>query len=525
MIFKDITERKHAEGELLKLQKAVDSSSEVIFMTDRSGLITSVNPQFTRLYGYAAEEVVGRTTPRILKGGLVSKEDYASLWQTILDKRIVKREFVNSTKDGRLLNVEVSVNPVLDDDGNITAFLAIQRDVTERKHDEETKKSLEMQLQQSQKLQGIGTLASGIAHDFNNILGIILGYSTLLERLRENPRTHSESVAVITKAAQRGASLVKQLLIFARKTEPLFEIVNINETILEINSLLQETFPKTIVISTSLQRDLPAIFADAIQIHQVLLNLFVNARDAMPSRGTLSISTGIIDGEAISSQFSKATARQYVQVEVADTGIGMDEATRERIFEPFFTTKGSGKGTGLGLAVAFGIVEHHRGFIDVRSVPGKGTSFTVYLPIPEGAPEEVKPARNVLEEIPGGTETVLIIDDEEMLRELLKASLVLKGYTVLTAEDGMQGVEMYRSHQKEIAIVLSDLGLPILSGEDVFKKIREINPEAKIILASGFIEPEMMSEMYKAGLKRFIQKPYIPDEVLQKIREAIDTNG
>ena len=201
----------------------------------------------------------------------------------------------------------------------------------------------------------------------------------------------------------------------------------------------------------------------------------------------------------------------------------MDEATRLRIFEPFFTTKDIGKGTGLGLSLVFGIVGNHNGFIDVQSQLGKGTTFTVYLPVPERTPEVSQPTRQAIEEIPGGTETILLIEDEEMLRELVKALLVSKGYTVLTAEDGMQGVEMYRSHQKEIAVVLSDLGLPLLSGQDVFRKIRELDPQAKVILASGFIDPETKAEMYKAGAKHFIQKPYSHDEVLQKIREVIDT--
>jgi len=267
------------------------------------------------------------------------------------------------------------------------------------------------------------------------------------------------------------------------------------------------------------------IVADSSQIHQVLLNLLVNARDAMPKGGTLSISTATVEGDVVRIQFSKTNAAwRYVKVEVADTGIGMDEATRERIFEPFYTTKGPGKGTGLGLSVVFGIVEHHNGFIDVRSALGKGTTFVLYFPMPEHVGEELQAPKKELVDICGGTETVLLIEDEAVLRKLTQNILVSKGYTVLTAEDGMQGVELYRSHQKEIAVVLSDIGLPVFGGHDVFRKIRAINPEAKIIFASGFFDPETKSEMFKAGLKNFIQKPYMLDEVLRKIREAIDTN-
>jgi CheY-like chemotaxis protein len=247
----------------------------------------------------------------------------------------------------------------------------------------------------------------------------------------------------------------------------------------------------------------------------------------MEKGGALSISTRTIEGETVRSRFPKVTrdrvTRQYVQIEVTDTGIGMDESTRQRIFEPFFTTKGVGKGTGLGLAVVFGIVEHHNGFIDVQSARGEGTSFAVYLPIPVHTGEEMHASGKKLEDLPGGTETILIIEDEAALMKLAKNILVSKGYTVLTAEDGMQGVELYRSHKKEIAVVLSDIGLPVFGGHDVFRKIRAINPEAKIIFASGFFDPETKSEMYKAGLKNFIQKPYMQNEVLQKIREAIDS--
>ena len=441
---------------------------------------------------------------------------YEELWKTISTGGKWKGRFINKKKDGILFTDETSISPVLNEKGEITNYVGVKRDIT-------SELSLQTQLTQAQKLEGIGTLASGIAHDFNNILGIIMGHTSLLDRVREDPNMYAESVAAIMKATQRGASLVKQIMLFARKTEPLLESVKVNVIIGEITKLLQETLPKTITISISLQQDLPAIVADSSQVHQVLLNLILNARDAMEKGGTLSISTRTIEGETVRSRFPKATARQYIVVEVADTGIGMDESTRHRIFEPFFTTKGVGKGTGLGLAVVFGIVEHHNGFIDVQSARGEGTSFAVYLPIPVHTGEEIHASGKKLEDLPGGTETILIIEDEAVLMKLAKNILVSKGYAVLTAEDGMQGVELYRSHQKEIAVVLSDIGLPVFGGHDVFRKIRAINPEAKIIFASGFFDPETKSEMYKAGLKNFIQKPYMQNEVLQKIRETIDS--
>ncbi len=527
-ISRDITNRKQAELELVRLRLGIERSSDAVFVTDKEGVIQYVNPAFQKIYGYNSNDACGQT-PRILKSGKSTPSDYKQFWSTLLSKKAVIAEIDNKRKDGCFISVEVSNNPILDRENHIIGFMGIHRDITLRKQSEEKEKSLEGQLRQVQKLESIGTLASGIAHDFNNILGIILGYSTLLERLREDPKGYSESIAAITKATKRGASLVKQLLIFARKTEVLIEVVNINDMIEELTKFMGDTFPKTIKICTSLQKGLPAIVADTSQIHQVLLNLFVNARDAMPNSGTLSISTRTIDGKAVSSRTSKVMrdrmARQYVEIEVADSGTGMDEATRQRIFEPFFTTKSPGKGTGLGLSVVFGIVEHHCGFIDVRSALGKGTSFSVLLPIPDGAAVEAEAGKKSNEDIRGGTETILVIEDEEMLRALLRAFLVAKGYVVLTADDGVQGVEMYRKHQKEIAIVVSDMGLPLLNGHDVFRKIRNIEPKAKVIFASGFIEPETKSDLRKNGLINFIQKPYMHDEVLQKIREAIDAKG
>ncbi len=530
-VAEDITEQRAAQDRLRQseehLRSILENVRDAIFTISPLGIFTSISPAFQQITGFSVDEWIGNSfTDLVHPDDLQRARDL--FMRVLAGDTLPVFELRIRTKHGSFIIGEFLSSPQRRND-SIIGVLTIGRDITERKLAEGEKKSLEAQLRRAQKLESIGTLASGIAHDFNNILGIILGYSSLLEHIREDPQRHSESVTAITKATQRGASLVKQLLIFARKTEALFETVSINDMIEEISKLLHETFPKTIKISTSLQQDLPTIVADASQIHQVLLNLCVNARDAMPSRGTLSISTKTIEGGAVSSRFANVTrdrvTRQYVQIEVADTGIGMDESTRQRIFEPFFTTKGPGKGTGLGLAVVFGIVEHHSGFIDVRSAPGEGATFTVYLPVRELPAAELQPASKSLEEIPGGTETILIIEDEEMLKELVKVFLVSKGYTVLTAKDGMQGVEMYQSHQKEIAVVLSDMGLPILSGQDVFRKIREINPEAKVIFASGFFDPQMRSEMYKAGLKEFIQKPYMQDEVLQKIREAIDTNG
>lgn len=401
----------------------------------------------------------------------------------------------------------------------------LEREIAERRHEEEQRHQLEKQLVQAQKLESLGTLASGIAHDFNNILSIILGYSSLLQRIQPDPIKFSQSIEAIEKATHRGASLVKQLLTFARKTDAEFTPVMINDIIGEMTKLLRETFSKTIVLSTNLKKDLPSTMADVTQINQVLLNLCVNARDAMPGGGTLTVTTNTVDGSTLTRMVTKAAAAQYILIEVADTGAGIDETTKQKIFEPFFTTKGPDKGTGLGLSVVYGIVHAHQGFIDVASEVGKGTVFRIYLPVGrQTVISKIAPTIR-FEDIAGGTETVLLIEDEEMLRELVKAVLVSKGYTVLTAVDGGEGISIFSRHQNDIAIVVSDMGLPKLTGQEVCKKILAINPKAKIILASGFVEPNMKSELLKAGVRHFIQKPYSAEEVLQTVRSVIDVTN
>ncbi len=642
----DITERKRAEETMLKLSKAVESSGEVIFMTNPDGIFTYINPEFTKLYGYQPEVVIGKSTPRILKSGVMKQEEYEVFWQMLLNKQVVEMELINKTKKGELITVEVSINPILDENNNTIGYLAIQRDVTERKKAEEALKlqttyftqlfensptgiafldtnacvmnvnkafekifqfsleeikgksltnlivpeefvkeatlfssraisgeivrlssirkrrdgtlvdliitgypiiiegrcvgiytiftdvsdikKLEEQIRQAQKLESIGTLAGGIAHDFNNILGIILGYTSLLESAAGNPAKIKQSAEAITKAVHRGAGLVKQILTFARKTNIIIEPVNVNDSIHELVKMLNETFPKTIELSINLDGKLPNIIADHNQIHQAILNLSLNARDAILSKhtttdtGKITFTTKLVSGTELRSNIPDALDDQYVCISVSDNGNGMDNDTIKRIFEPFFTTKEQGKGTGLGLAVVYGVVKSHRGYIDVQSGIGVGTTFNLYFPlqIQEESQEKIEEEPQV--PIPGGTETILFVEDEEMLQDVVKTQLTLKGYRVLSAFDGLEAVEMYRKNQNDIAVVLSDLGLPKLGGFEAFLRMKEINPNAKIILASGFFDPSQKSSMMEAGIEHFVQKPYKVNEILRVIRELLD---
>lgn len=390
------------------------------------------------------------------------------------------------------------------------------REVEER----QARRQLELQLERAQRLESIGTLAGGIAHDFNNILSIIMGYATLAGKHADDPEKHGECLEAITRAAERGASFVRQLLTFAGRRDVPSQPLSINAAVREHVSLLEQTLPRSITIAADLADGLQPLLFDPSQMQQILLNLSVNARDAMPEGGRLEFRTRAVKGETLGDR----TARfdDYIVLEVSDTGTGMNEQARRRIFEPFFTTKGEGKGTGLGLSVVFGIVGRNDGFIEVQSAVGKGTTFLIFFPV------KPVPAASVIERsereefVKGGTETLLIVEDEEMLRKLIRTVLVGEGYRVMMAADGAEAVAMYRDHGQAIQLVISDLDLPRLNGEQVLKAIREINPAAKFIIATGFIEPEVRSEIEQAGATTIIQKPYQPDDVLAKVRNVLD---
>jgi len=394
------------------------------------------------------------------------------------------------------------------------AMLEVFQDVTEQKR-------LQQELMQSQKMLSIGTLAGGIAHDFNNILAIILGYVDILQAMKDDSQKFSTGVNAIKQAVDRGAGLVRQILTFARKGNVEFEPTNIRELTQELVSMLQQTFPKTITFNKEIETGLPVLIADHAQIHQLLLNLCVNARDAMPEGGVITINAHLASYDKIQEHFPTAQEQYYICITVSDTGIGMDESIRSRIFDPFFTTKEKGKGTGLGLSVVYGVVQSHHGFIDVESAVGCGATFRLYLPVHKEYLSTME-AGTVLERALGGNETLLVVEDEDLLLNMVRTLLEENGYTVLTAKDGMEAVKVYSQHQQEIALVISDMGLPKLSGDNEYKKIKEINPEVKMILASGYFEPDSKAALERAGVLGFFQKPYISEEVLKKIRKILD---
>jgi PAS domain S-box-containing protein len=513
----DITPRKRAELALRRSEELF----EKVFRTNPVGIaitrladvtFVDVNDAYLDLIEHSREEVIGHTS---LELGLLPPDERAQILHQFQQEGHVRGlELDLHTKSGKLRHVILLMEPIeLQGEPHIltmTVDMTIQR-------------SLERQVREAQRMESLGTIASGIAHDFNNLLGIIIGHTHYLPRTDRGEEAFQRAVDAIRTAADRGATLVRQLLTFAQRTDSSFEIVRLNDVVREVASLILQTFPKTIAIEQRLHDHLPWIAADSGQIHQVLLNLCINARDAMPDGGTLTITTRVISGTRLRERHSPADASEYVEVEVRDTGTGMNPDVKEKIFEPFFTTKGPGKGTGLGLAVVTGIIKSHRGIIDVESEPGSGTAFHIYFPIKELMRQPPEPVVQKTREAAGGSETILLVEDETLLREMAKLILVSKGYTVLTANDGTQALEVYERHRAAISLVLTDLGLPKVNGPEVVRRLHEMDPSLRILVATGYLEPEIRSQLSALGVIDVIQKPYSPEDIEHKVRNALDS--
>ena len=384
---------------------------------------------------------------------------------------------------------------------------------------------LQEQLRQSQKMASIGTLAGGLVHEFNNLLQVIKGYASLIMEHPDDPAWVIEFGGVIVRTLDQGTALARQLLTVARKSEPKFDPTDLNGLLRGLTKLLSEIFPKTVTIALDLDAKIPNVMADANQINQALLNLCVNARDAMADGGNLLLRTRTISGAELRARFRDAKAERYAWISVADTGLGMEEEIRSHIFEPFFTTKEPEQGTGLGLSVTYGIVKNQNGFIDVTSEPGRGSTFHMYLPIPK-EPAALAEATETFEEKKADgraehIETLLFVEDEPRQLQLMQSFLKGEGYTVLTARDGFEAVEVHRRFKDEIAVVILDLGLAKLNGWEAFQMMKKPNPQLKGILASGYLSSEVDSQVEKGALSGVVKKPYQPGELLVKIEGAI----
>jgi PAS domain S-box-containing protein len=563
---RDVTNSKRAEEARAMLAAIVESSADAIISKDLNGIITSWNTGAERLFGYRAEDMIGQSILRIIPPE--RQEEEASILSLLRrGERIEHFETVRLTREGRRIDISLTVSPMRNSEGKIIGASKIARDVSNRKRTEELlnrarndllkaneelekrvqertadlqqahaallknideQKNLEEQLRQAQKMESIGTLAGGIAHDFNNVLNIIRAYATLVSRRSPADQQIVESMQVINEEIDRAAAVVRQLLTLARKTETVLARTDVNEVVVTVSELIKKTFPRTIEISLDLNLKLPPVLADSNQLGQALLNICVNARDAMPAGGILTFTTETIKGDELQQRHPGARAEPYVCIVISDTGTGMDESVRARIFEPFFTTKAFGEGTGLGLAMVYGLIKNHNGFIDVESEIGRGTTFRLYMPA-SASTDQPAGNRMVQEEAPAQQRsvqrgTVLVVEDEQPMIRLLSDVLQKAGYSTLVAMDGEEAMGLFHRHRDKIDLVLLDLNLPKADGAEVIRALKSQKPEVYIIVASGYLEPEMKEQLLQTGVKDYIHKPYSIDQVLQKLDSVIQNS-
>ncbi len=509
-IGRDVTKRRLAEEHFQKLASAVEQSPFSIVMTTPDGRVQYVNPRYTQATGYTLEEIFEKQIP-VLRHGHATEDSYRDFEATVQAGQRWSGELCTPCKDGRPLWELVQVSPIRNHFDEVTHLLCVREDITERK-------SLEDQLRQAQKMESLGTLAGGIAHDFNNILAIINGFAEigLVRAKPDDPQTRN--LREIHNAGQRAIGLVRQILTFSRKAESSLLPVSVNQQIRDLGRMCAETFPRTIAFGFDLDESLPEFLADPNQLQQVIMNLCVNARDAMAQGGTISLQTRRVPGAEVRRLGGEA-GRDYVCIAVSDTGCGMSPAVRARIFEPFFTTKQNAGGTGLGLAVVYGIILNHRGFLDVQSVEGQGSTFAAYFPL-ETATTAVPAGSqsSLLHSFPRGTETLLVVEDERSLRELLRAVMEPAGYRLLLAADGEEALQIVMDRSIALDGVLLDLNLPRMNGVEIYAHLKSERPTTPVLVVSGNLTTEVRRELGEMGQREFLGKPYKLDELGRRVR-------
>ena len=515
----DVTERREAEVTLHLRDRAIQAATQGILITDPSlpdNPIVYASPGFERITGYGTEEVLGRNC-RFLQGKDSNPEAIARLREAIRAGQSCTVELLNYRKDGRSFWNELSISPVRDPAGRLTHFVGVQADVTGRR-------SLEEQFRQVQKMEAVGQLAGGVAHDFNNLLTIINGYSDLLlERLPSSDPSR-ELVAEIHMAGERSAGLTRQLLAFSRQQVLAPRVLDLNEVVTDTEKMLRRLIGEDVRLATALDPSLWAVRADPGQVEQVLMNLAVNARDAMPTGGRLMIETHNVELDQMYVRtHPDSHAGPHVLLSMTDNGCGMPPEVRARIFEPFFTTKGPGKGTGLGLATVYGIVRQSGGHLAVSSEIGVGTTFRVYLPQVEQMARRSK-ARSGLLAPPRGTETVLLVEDEDGVRALTRHVLAGWGYTVLEAANGDEAVRLAARHDGPIHLLITDVVMPGAGGRAVAERVAARHPGVKVLFVSGYTDDAVIRHGVLREGVNFLQKPFSPVGLAHKIREVLDAS-
>ncbi|QIR38168.1 response regulator [Tolypothrix sp. PCC 7910] len=507
-----LEERKLADATIREQAALLDISTDAILVRDLENKILFWNKSAEILYGWAAAEAKDKNASELLDTDEPSSDMEAALLE-VINKGKWQGELTKLTKTGKEILVASRWSLVCDEQGKPKSILTVDTDITE-------KKRLEAQLFRAQRLESIGTLASGIAHDLNNILTPILAGAQLLPMKFPNVDERTRHLLEILEVnAKRGADLVKQVLSFARGVEGKRINLQIRHLIVEVSKVLKETFPKSIQVIIDLSKDLWIVSGDGTQIHQVLMNLCVNARDAMPNGGSLSIyAKNLFIDENYARMNLEAKVGPYIVITVTDTGVGIPEENLDRIFEPFFTTKEVGQGTGLGLSTVLGIIKSHGGFINVHSEKGVGTRFEVYLPAVDGV--ETRKADNATV-ITAHGEMIMIVEDEPAIQEITKTSLETHNYKTIAATDGIEAIAVYAKHMDQISVVLMDLMLPSLDGLTAIRTLKKINPKVKIIATSGLMSSNKLEALANSGVTTFLPKPYTINELLLTLQRVI----
>ena len=511
-IGRDITERKLADEKIREQAELLNLAHDAITIRDLEHRITYWNRSAERIYGWTVAEAAGQFIHQLLK---LEPTKIAEARQFLLENGYWVGELTARTKTGREVLVESSWTLVRKADGQPKSILAFSVDITEQR-------KLEHQVARNQRIESLGTLSSGIAHDLNNVLTPIMMSIGLLKDQAHDP-TLSKLIAGLESSTQRGAQLVKQILTFGRGVKGERIPISLRAVAREIQILVQETFPKSIQLECNLPDSLWIVIGDPTQIDQILLNLAINARDAMPNGGklTFTFENAVVDQTAAATN-SEIRPGSYVRIQITDTGIGMTQAILERIFEPFFTTKPAGQGTGLGLSTTLGIVKSHGGFINVYSEPGKGSTFKVYLPArATGEFSEMEPQKEQIL-TRGHGELILLVDDEEAICSTVKKILERFGYRVITAANGAEAVSLYATQGKEIAVVITDMHMPIMDGPATIIALQSINPRVKIIGSSGLAANGGVAKAASSGVRHFVSKPYSTEKILRTLRDILE---
>jgi PAS domain S-box-containing protein len=523
VVARDISKRKEIERMLRKADAQyrviVDTAHEGIIANDGTGIITLVNPRLLEMLGYSYEELLGRSIFEFMD----DEEQREHEKQLELQRQGIVTQYERRfrRKDGSVIWTHASAAPLVDEQGVSRGGFGMFSDITDRKHAEEHRKKLEDQLLQSQKIESIGRLAGGIAHDINNMLTPILGYAELMEFNIPAEDPSREDLKEITNAAARIREMTQQLLAFSRRQTLDMRSLDVNVVISKFGKMLRRTLRENITISMNLVPSIGAVLADERQIEQVLLNLAVNAQDALPASGLLVIATKDVFVDAAFAEARPGlTPGRYVVITVSDNGMGMDGETLSRIFEPFFTTKESGRGTGLGLAMVYGIIKQHKGYVDVMSEPGGGTTFSLYLPVTGEATEDVQVAEWA--DIQKGTETILLVEDQSDVLEIVRQLLVTLGYRVLTAADGSSARAALGAEPGPVELMITDVIMPGINGRELYEELKRTRPALKVIYMSGYSSAVISTHGVLDSGVTLIRKPFSIQEISAKVRQVLD---